>query len=126
MRAQVAFEFITYVIMAVSITVLFLVLTYAYSQQAIDDKRISEIDDFAKSIQQEIILAAQAESGYHRIINLPMSIDSGSYSITNDEQSFTITSSQGESIIRDTPQIQGTLQKGDNIFTQYNGTVIIS
>lgn len=86
-----------------------------------------ELEDLARSLQKELLTASQTQPGYHRIVNLPKRLSRGDYSISNDEESFTLTHTSGAAITLSTPQLNGTLTKGNNlIYHAGNNTLTIT
>jgi hypothetical protein len=126
MKAQIAFEFIAYIALATIVTVSFLVLTISYSTFVVQGQQEEALEDLALSIQQELLVASQTSPGFHRIINIPSRLTRGDYSLANDQQSITLNSSDGQAIILDTPPLNGTLLKGENLIRHINGTIYIT
>lgn len=86
------------------------------TERSRQDHAREEARSLATAIQSELILADNAAPGYHRTLDLPPSLQQGSYTITNDEEALTITT-EGATITTPIPETNGTLTKGLNVIT---------
>jgi hypothetical protein len=126
MRAQIAFEFIAYIAMAIIIAMSFLVLTGLYSSFVTQGQQEEELTDLSLAIQQELLVASQTIPGYHRVYSIPTRLVKGEYALTNDNNSITLIHVNGHTIVLDTPPLNGTLVKGENLLRHINGTLYIN
>jgi hypothetical protein len=86
-KAQIATEFMLMVGLAMVVVFAFLAVSYSLITDYTEEKNRNKLMDFGYSIQNELILAAEVEPGYQRVITLPDKIGSTSYSmhITNND-----------------------------------------
>lgn len=124
-KGQLTLEFMMMMITAVIFTIVLLATTVHITKQKIQEKHSNELYDLGKSLQSEIIIAAEAHTGYHRRIYVPQTLKAGTYQITNTNYALTLTQSQA-SFTFDIPNATGTLSHGENIIQNQNGYVIIT
>jgi hypothetical protein len=124
-RAQVALEFLLFIIIGVMFLLVMISLGARLSAQALEEQGTKEAEELAISIQEELILAAQVQAGYYRILDLPLELRNGEYTITNTEDSITITKND-LTITLKTPATNGTFVKGRNVIRHEQETIIIN
>jgi uncharacterized protein (UPF0333 family) len=128
-KAQVAMEFMILMTLGVAILIILIIAVGSISKNKTDEKTYYELDDFGNSIQQELILAAELEDGYTRIINIPTSINGRKYNITTgsagDYAGYLNIDYMTTTIYYPIPVVNGTLQKGYNKIRKENGSVFI-
>lgn len=121
---QVAIEFIFLIAIAFTVSIVF---TYALIDQAVelnDEKEFVAVQDISFKIQNELNIAAEAESGYERDFELPQTTHTFDYntSITNNTL-IVVTANKVYVLI--VPDIEGNLKKGWNRICQTNGIISI-
>ncbi len=121
-RGQVALEFIFMVIAGVALAVFLLAVVARLFVTVLDEKSSDELYDVAQSIQREVFLAAEAGNGYHRIINIPMSLRARSYSISSDNQTLQLTSGSSV-VVMNIPPLNGSLVLGRNVISNDMGVL---
>ncbi len=127
-RAQVALEFILYIILGVAIVIVLSVSAITLAQNGREEQATEALADLAYSLQDELIIAASVHVGYNRIIDIPrILVPSTAFTISNTENSITLAQVEGVSITLATPSLNGTLIKGTNTVTLYeNKTLVIT
>lgn len=129
-RGQVAIEFLILIAFSVSM-LLFLIATVSkVSISKTDEKTYFDLDDLGKSVQQELLLATEVEDGYNRKINLPQTINGRNYAIDTETISSQISylniTYEEHLIFYHIPPINGTITKGINQITTFNGTIYVT
>ena len=119
--------------LAFFVILVFMISAYSVAKDTQDSKNYADLDDLGKSIQQELLLASTVEDGYTRIINIPQSINSGLYNISNGQVSnlqgfikFTYISDTPIEIYYITPLFEGNFTKGYNTIKKFNGSLYVS
>lgn len=118
-------EFILFSILGVFFVIVLIGVAIKLSSNALEDQSQQEASDLAITLQEELILASEMLPGYHRAIDIPLTLRRGGYTLTNDNHSFTIAK-DGITLSLSTPPLNGTLIKGRNIIKNRNGTVVIN
>ncbi|MCF7871938.1 hypothetical protein K9L97_02795 [Candidatus Woesearchaeota archaeon] len=129
-KAQIALEFILLSILGFFILFTTIIALGSFSAQKTQEKIMIEAEDLGRSIQQELLIAADLQDGYQRTINIPEQIEDKKIQITTgtttiDTGYFTFTLDQIE-LYYETPKITGTLKTGDNQITKTNNTITIT
>ncbi len=128
-KAQIAIEFIMLAGMAIIILLVILIATALISSDKADETTYFELTDFGMGLQRELILAAEMQEGYNRIIDIPERINGRDYGITmwsNAETSHMTIDYMGREIYFATPKTIGELTKGINRITKQNGSIYIN
>jgi len=124
-RGQIAIEYMLLLALGTLIVIIALGIVSIIFQNQLDEKRHNLMDDFALSLQNEIILASQVEKGYERVIYIPHKLDGVEYLLSNTNLSLTITYEKG-SITLLTPLTRGSLDKGEKTLTNRETHILIS
>lgn len=111
-------------IMGITLAIFLLAVAARLFVTIIDERTSDELYDLAKNIQREIFLATEAGNGYHRIINVPMSLKAKSYSISTSNQTLQL-SSEGSIVAMKIPSLNGSLLLGRNIISNDFGVLKI-
>ena len=113
--------------LAMIVLILLVGVIYFLTKDYSEDKNIQRLLDYGYSLQNEIILASEVESGYERIIFVPNKIDNDiPYTISQQTNYFVLTY-KGNDLVFDIPQVTGSFQKNQNNTIRKQGdTVIIS
>jgi hypothetical protein len=80
-KSQIATEFMLMVGLAMVVVFAFLAVSYSLIIDYSEQKNQNKLMDFGYSIQNELILAAEVEPGYERVITLPEKIGGMAYSM---------------------------------------------
>ncbi len=105
-----------YVGLGLVIAIILSGLALNLAERSRQDHAREEAQSLARALQSELVLADNAAPGYHRTLDLPPRLQQGSYTLTNDEETLTITA-EGTTITMPIPETQGTLTKGLNVIT---------
>lgn len=129
-KGQIAIEFMTLTAIAFVILFTVLVASVSLSKSKTDERTYFELRDFGAGIQRELILATELEDGYHRRINLPVTVNGRDYSvITNgsatNETGFFVIEYKGRELYYAIPSVEGEFRKGDNVIVKKNDTIRI-
>jgi uncharacterized protein (UPF0333 family) len=129
-KAQIAIEYLFLVAFSVTF---FIVLMYGLlqvSSSKTTEKSFAELDDFARSIQQEIILAATVQNGYERTIVVPSTFNNKAFSVTilNETRNDMLLefSLEGNTFYYRIPDVQGTISSGTVQIEKKNDVVMLS
>ena len=123
-KAQVAIEFMSIVGIVFFVFIVLSIIFFERNVVANQQKETILTEDFAKSIQQEILLAAAVNDGYMRTFSIPSSIQQYNYSIISEGDSFTIKTTTVD-ISMKIPHITGNLTKGNNSINKTGGLILI-
>ncbi len=123
-RAQIAVEFTIMAALAVVVGTVFLSIATASLKESAERERTEAMNDIAYTIQDELILATQAEDGYERTFTVPGRAGRFTYSLTSLEDAVLLESGTVR-ITYPLPNTTGTITKGENTVRK-NGGVTIS
>jgi len=124
-RAQIALEFAMMVMLAFIFLTVILVIVGYHVERAQKERRIAALQDEARTIQEELLLAASVPDGYERNLTLPERLDGEQYTVTNSEQTLTLTLE--ETILNEEiPPVSGTFVKGANTIRKRDGIISIT
>ena len=89
------------------------------------------IDDFAHSLENEFIIAAQVEPGYKREINIPQELEGISYEVSinnsvDNKRSYLLVIYEFGVLEIEIPYTHGKINIGENIIENRNGTVCLN
>ena len=124
-----AMEFVILIGMGFLIAMLVVVLIYDMNKERSLERTDSKMRDFAYTVQSEIILASEMNDGYQRNITLNEEIEKTDYSIYIMEISNFTQLSIGyddKTINYRIPNVEGIIDKGNNLLRNINGTVNIT
>ncbi|MBN1156763.1 hypothetical protein JXA85_04045 [Candidatus Woesearchaeota archaeon] len=85
---------------------------------------ISLIKDVSKSVQQELYLASEVETGYERVFNVPLDLEGSTYSIENSEKKL-ILRIENYDLALTIPEVTGSIMKGSNMIRKTGGRICI-
>lgn len=89
-----------------------------------DDEAASRMKDLGFELQREIILASEVHEGYERTIFIPSYLGKMEYEL-NNTATILVLSYDGTDYPFPIPNVNGTLQKGDNIIKNIGGEIFI-
>lgn len=126
-RGQVAIEFVMLSIMGFLILFGAIISLGAINSEKKVERTYIETEDLGRSIQEEIILAADLETGYERKFTLPGSLSGVevNYTIGNTSinTSYIKIDSDDLTKIYEIPLVHGTIVTGTNTIKKENGTI---
>lgn len=129
-KSQIAIEFLLLAGTSIFILLLILISMYSLSKGKTDEKTYYELDDFGKSLQQEILLASELEDGYVRTMNIPMTLNGRNFNITTNQTSayngYIKINYEVYEFYYAIPIVNGTFKKGMNTITKQNGVLSIT
>ncbi len=124
-RAQVSFEFFTFLGLAFLIAIAFEYI----SLNQLNDFRLKEenevIKDISLKLQKELLIAAYVEDGYVRMFTIPDKIGEINYSLTT-QNSTLIVQSKNSAYILSLPNYAGNLSKGTNKINKTGGVIYVN
>jgi len=123
-KGQAAIEFIVLLVILFSVFMVYTISTRTKIDEIREKKEIILLDDVVRMSQQEILLAIKVEDGYHRVFELPESLEGINYTIGITGTAILANTEKHESAVI-IPLVNGTLKKGENIITKENGVVKI-
>lgn len=124
-RGQVSIEFMAIFGFVFFVFIVISIIFLEKSTEVNKQKELLLLDDLAKSLQKEILLAAEVEDGYTRSFIIPSSIDQYNYTLITSSQEITVRT-ESYDIHKKIPTINGNLTKGNNTITKTQGTITIS
>ena len=118
-------EFIFMMMAAVATVMIFMVLfSELYKDNSIEKKRIIA-EDYASSLQNEFILAAQSHSGYYRVFSVPENLEGYPYEARISGNYIAMNYSDNIKYLP-IPAALGQIQKGTNIIRNQNGSICVN
>lgn len=123
-KSQIIFEFVMFILLAIFLVLILIGISFKISSTIVDNQAYSELNDLARSIQEEFILAWQVSEGYNREIYIPSRLQRGNFSMNNSEEMIFFIY-DGHSLSLTIPIVNGTLQKGYNMLIHENETLYI-
>ena len=130
-KGQVAIEYLLLTGISFFVVFVLIIILSSLMESKRNEKAFYELDDFGRSIQQELILASELEDGYNRPINIPTTVNGRQYTITTGNVSpsngyLIITLGfMGQEIFYEVPPINGSFRKGWNRIWKVNGNITI-
>ena len=124
-RGQVAIEFMSIVGVVFFIFMIILIIFLEKSTEVNRQKELLLVDDMAKSIQKEALLAEQVGEGYQRSFVIPSSIDQYNFSIITTPGEITVKTDHYD-IQKRIPNIIGNFSRGSNTITKTQGTIRVT
>ncbi len=99
--------------------------SYDLFNKKIDDTEELKIEDFGRSIQEEIILASEVHEGYERTIELPENVNEIKYNVSLTGNYLIVSYKDGD-IAYPLPEVSGSISKGTVTIQNIDGNVQIS
>jgi len=124
-KTQISIEFISMMMAATVMILIFTVIFSTLYQDNFDDKKRIIANDFGKSIQNEYIIAAGASSGYSRRFFIPDKLEGFDYNIYSNEIQLSINLSNNPQYFH-IPKTNGNIKKGVNIIENRNSTICLN
>lgn len=123
-------EFIILTITGFFILLTTILAAATLSQEKQAEKTFIESDDLGRSIQQELIIAANLEDGYKRNFLIPSKLQNSQISITNNITSkntgyISITFENTE-LYYETPKLNGSIRIGNNTIEKIDNALYIN
>ncbi|MCK5026450.1 MAG: hypothetical protein KAS15_07680 [Nanoarchaeota archaeon] len=119
---QVALEFVLLVAIAFAVSIIFMYALMGQAEELNDEQEFIAVQDISAKIQNELTIAAGAESGYERDFFLPDSIHTFNYNISIMNNTLMITT-DNKQFIRIIPQIDGNIKLGWNRICLTDGVI---
>jgi len=129
-NAQIAIEFMLLLAIAFAVVIVMLIILLSISENNKKTESYYNMEDLGSSLQQEFLLAAELEDGYTRKIDLPLTLNGLTYTVTivNGTHShyYMLLSYTGGEVDYLIPPVNGTLILGENVLVKDNGTLRIT
>ncbi len=120
-----ALEFVLLFSVSVFIMIVLLVSFYELNKSKTDEKIDAKMQDFAYSVQSEIIIASEMNDGYVRNFYLPSRVENTDYNISVSGTSLIVSYDGVDKYIK-IPYTIGVLNKEQNVIYKMNETVYIN
>jgi hypothetical protein len=124
-KSQISIEFISMMMAATAMILIFVVIFSTLYQDNFDDKKRIISNDFGKSIQNEYIIAAGASSGYSRRFFIPNTLEGFDYNISSNDVQLSIDL-DNVPVYFYIPKTTGSIKKGNNKIENRNGTICLN
>jgi|GEM_PF-950201 len=130
-KSQVAVEFMLMTSLAMVVLVVMIGVLYYIFRDYSEEKNMNRLMNLGYSLQDELILASQVESGYERNLTIPEMVGSAEYSINqthnpNSTPDDLFIIYKGTHLLFPIPaNITGNLTKGSNTITKTDQNTII-
>ena len=121
---QVALEFVFLIAIAFAVSIIFMYALMGQAEELNDEQEFVAVQDISAKIQNELTIAAGAESGYERDFLLPDSIHTFSYNISIMNNTLIITT-ENKQFIRIIPTIEGNIKLGWNRICVTDGAIAV-
>lgn len=121
-KAQGALEFMILVGITLLVFALIIGIAAYYTASIGQKKQARAAEDIAIAAQKEIQLAARVHDGYERTFTLPDKAAGRDYNISIQQNELIVTIA-GSDTVRIVPSAQGSIKKGKNTVTKYNGII---
>jgi hypothetical protein len=114
------------------VTLFFFIITFLYVIQSnVAKQTITQYNDeslqIVSDIRDEITLAEQANEGYARSFNVPLSLLNKNYNITIVNQDIYLVSDDGKQAVSLwVKNVTGQIQKGTNVIRKSNGIIYLN
>jgi hypothetical protein len=106
-------EFIMMVSLAIIVLVVMLGLLYHMLTDYSEEKNINRLKDLGYSLQSELILAAEVEPGYERIMYIPDKVENFNFTLSQSTKDI-ILRYRTSDFFFPIPTVTGTFDKGNN------------
>jgi hypothetical protein len=128
-RGQIAIEFLLLVGLSFAIIIILMISVFYLSEDNTTRKTYTDLMDFGRSLQQELLLASNLEDGYIRPINIPLTVNGLDFNITTgtyNSTGYLILSYKATETFFVVPSVNGSFIKGKNIIRKMNNTLYIN
>ena len=123
--SQVSFEFMVVLFIVVLITAVFGVFAGQRLSEIRRQHSVEQLEDVALAVKNEIDVAHSVELGYVRTFDLPYYLGTDNYSVGIENNFVFVSLKQLDFVLAVLP-VSGTLQKGTNIISNVNGSVMLN
>ena len=125
MRAQISVEFIIITGVVIAFFVGFLVILNISLEDANRQKENTLMKDLALTIRKEIGIASQSSDGYYRTFFIPATISGREYEINITQNVLQIKTNRNALTLA-VEDVNGTMQKGNNIIRKVGGNILLN
>src|SRR3989344_5541431 len=112
-KAQVSVEFMSIIGAVLFVFIVIIIIVFQQRVEVDEQKELLLVDDLAKSIQKEVLIAAAVNNGYSRQFSIPASVDRYNFTLINSDKELVITTGNYD-ISKKIPKIYGNFTKGLN------------
>lgn len=113
-KSQVATEFMLMVSLAIVVLIMMMGVLYYLFINYSEEKNINKLTDLGYSLQSEIIVAAEVEPGYERVITLPPDAGGANYSIKINNTEIAIKY-RSTDLLFTIPRVNGSINTKGNL-----------
>lgn len=113
-KSQVATEFMLMVSLAIVVLIMMMGVLYYLFIDYSEEKNINKLTDLGYSLQSEIIVAAEVEPGYERVIALPPDAGGANYSIKINNTEIAIKY-RSTDLLFTIPRVNGSINTKGNL-----------
>ena len=124
-QAQVSMEFVFLVGVAFMVMLVFISSTRSEFSTLRSEEERSLVKDVSVMVQYELIIASNVEDGYVRVFDIPLTLDSISYTIQITNNTL-LTATEDYEYILNVPPVVGSIQKGNNTINKTNGVIYLN
>lgn len=128
-KGQIALEFILLVSFGFVSLIIFLVIVNNVLSTKIEEKSTIDIENFGESIRNEFVLASELENGYHRMLNIPYTINGKEFSFEFGKSisgvDYFILKTEKTELFYQIPEVKGNLTYGYNTLVKDNNTIVV-
>lgn len=129
-NAQVAFEYLVFVAFGLFVLLLVLVPLHAYLGGRTEEATGEAVADFARAIQDELILAASVHPGLSTTYTIPdgqlaTELAKMPYRLSNTNTTLTVSYARGD-LVLPIPLTRGNLSNGTNLIRNVGGIVHVN
>lgn len=122
-KCQLSFEFVTFVGMAILMLVIVAFIANSQLEEFRNQKENILLKDALFKVQDELLIASKLEDGYLRTFNIPDKLEKTiNYSITLNNSILVIESKNFRHFLI-APQVNGSLNKGNNTINKTRGVI---
>lgn len=129
-KAQIAMEFL--ILAGIGFFILFtmLIILSDIGSSKLDENTFTELDDFMRGLQQEFIVAAEMEVGFHRYLNIPTRVNGLEYEVfifeVDEYRAALILEFKGVQQFYMIPKVSGILSKGDIVIQKTEEGLLVT
>jgi hypothetical protein len=125
-RAQITIEFMMLVAIGIVFSLFMIGLASQKTEKISSDNEFLAVEDYAFSLQKEIMIASQVDDGYERSIELPDDINGVAYSVNVSNTTMVVSSPNFEHVLY-IPEATGQFTVGQkNTIRNVGGRVYIN
>lgn len=124
-HGQISFEFLMLVGIGLLTVTLFGGVIADKMAETKEQQELLRLDQFARDLRTELILAAEVEDGYERQLELPSTLNDHPYAVTITNGVMVITN-DGKTVSEIVPPVTGTFASGLNNITKRGGSITIN